>query len=110
MKAPLPNLHPLRLVWDIGKYFLHVRTRNSGTAAWYRCHGPQEAERSRDGEKGVKEPFGRQPPAAPSALTSDGKLKRTRLRQHLGGSVGQASDFSSGRDLAVREFEPRVGL
>ena len=28
----------------------------------------------------------------------------------LGGSVGWASDFSSGRDLAVREFEPRVGL
>ena len=28
----------------------------------------------------------------------------------LGGSVGWASDFSSGHDLAVREFEPRVGL
>ena len=28
----------------------------------------------------------------------------------LGGSVGQASDFSSGHDLEVREFEPRVGL
>ena len=28
----------------------------------------------------------------------------------LGGSVGEASDFSSGHDLAVREFEPRVGL
>ena len=28
----------------------------------------------------------------------------------LGGSVGWASDFSSGHDLTVREFEPRVGL
>ena len=28
----------------------------------------------------------------------------------LGGSVGWASDFSSGHDLAVREFEPCVGL
>ena len=29
---------------------------------------------------------------------------------HLGGSVGWASDFGSGPDLAVHEFEPRVGL
>ena len=30
---------------------------------------------------------------------------------HLGGSDGEASDFSSGCDLAVRdEFKPRVGL
>ena len=29
---------------------------------------------------------------------------------HLGGSVGWASDFSSGHELTVREFEPRVGL
>ena len=29
---------------------------------------------------------------------------------HLGGSVGWASNFGSGHDLAVREFEPRVGL
>ena len=28
----------------------------------------------------------------------------------LGASVGQASDFGSGHDLTVREFEPRVGL
>ena len=27
----------------------------------------------------------------------------------LGGSVGQVSDFSSGHDLTVHEFEPRVG-
>ena len=32
------------------------------------------------------------------------------LTGRLGGSVGGASDFRSGRDLAVREFEPRVGL
>ena len=29
---------------------------------------------------------------------------------HLNGSVGEASDFDSGQDLVVREFEPRVGL
>ena len=28
----------------------------------------------------------------------------------LGGSVSWAADFGSGHDLAVREFEPRVGL
>ena len=28
----------------------------------------------------------------------------------LGGLVGWASDFDSGHDLTVREFEPRVGL
>ena len=28
----------------------------------------------------------------------------------LGGSVGGATDFGSGHDLTVREFEPRVGL
>ena len=28
----------------------------------------------------------------------------------LGGSVGGASDFGSGHDLTVREFEPHVGL
>ena len=29
---------------------------------------------------------------------------------HLGGSVAYASHFGSGHDLAVWEFEPRVGL
>ena len=28
----------------------------------------------------------------------------------LGGSVGSVSDFGSGHDLAVCEFEPRAGL
>ena len=28
----------------------------------------------------------------------------------LGGSVGWASDFGSGHDLTIREFEPHVGL
>ena len=32
------------------------------------------------------------------------------LLGRLGGSVGWASDFGSGHDLAVRGFEPRVGL
>ena len=34
----------------------------------------------------------------------------TETLGHLGGSVGWASDFSSGHDLAAREFEPHVGL
>ena len=29
---------------------------------------------------------------------------------HLGGSVGEVSDFGSGHDVTVCEFEPRVGL
>ena len=29
---------------------------------------------------------------------------------HLGGSVGGASDVGSGHGLAVREFEPHIGL
>ena len=32
------------------------------------------------------------------------------LEGHLGGSVGEASDFSSDRDLMVHEFEPRIRL
>ena len=28
----------------------------------------------------------------------------------LGGSVGRASDFSSGHDLTVHEFKPPIGL
>ena len=31
-------------------------------------------------------------------------------RGRLGGSMGSASDVGSGHDLAVREFEPRIGL
>ena len=48
---------------------------------------------------------------------SDGREKNqcpcsetTRREGRLGGSVGSASDFGSGHDLAAREFEPRVGL
>ena len=37
-------------------------------------------------------------------------LRTILLSGHLGGSVGWASDFGSGHDLAVREFEPHVGL
>ena len=29
---------------------------------------------------------------------------------HLGGSVGEASNFSSGHDLTVGGFKPQVGL
>ena len=55
-----------------------------------------------------------------SNLGSQGEESEHKLEQrncmmkvmlgHPGGSVGQASDFSSGHDLAVREFEPRLGL
>ena len=38
-----------------------------------------------------------------------GALKRM-LSGRLGGSVSRASDFGSGHDLTVCEFEPRVGL
>ena len=37
-----------------------------------------------------------------------GKKKKNQGR--LGGSVSEASDFSSGHDLMVCEFKPRVGL
>ena len=36
--------------------------------------------------------------------------KMCKMLGHLGGSVGLASDFGSGHDLTVCEFEPRVGL
>ena len=38
------------------------------------------------------------------------KNEEMRREGHLGGSVGWASDFSSGRDLMVYEFEPHVRL
>ena len=38
------------------------------------------------------------------------ELLKAASAGHLGGSVGWASDFGSGHDLAVCEFEPRVGL
>ena len=37
-------------------------------------------------------------------------IKTALTKGRLGGSVSRASDFGSGHDLAVREFEPRVGL
>ena len=39
-----------------------------------------------------------------------GTLKKQLVLGTLGGSVGWASDFGSGHDLTVSEFEPRVGL
>ena len=36
--------------------------------------------------------------------------KQKILKGHLGGSVGWVTDFGSGRDLMVCEFEPHVGL
>ena len=38
---------------------------------------------------------------------SFGEEIEIRVLSSLGGSVGQASDVGSGRDLAVCEFEPR---
>ena len=37
-------------------------------------------------------------------------IKENKLLGRLGGSVGWATDFGSGHDLTVREFEPRIGL
>ena len=37
------------------------------------------------------------------------QLKR-RKSGHLGGSVSEVSDFTSGHDIMVRGFEPRAGL
>ena len=36
--------------------------------------------------------------------------KKKATLGRLGGSVGWATDFGSGHDLTVHEFEPRVGL
>ena len=38
------------------------------------------------------------------------ETQRSKADGHLGGSVSEASDFGSGHDLVVREFEPSVGL
>ena len=35
---------------------------------------------------------------------------KKRKQGHMSSSVGWASDFGSGHDLVVREFEPRMGL
>ena len=43
-------------------------------------------------------------------LTTDDSLIGGRALGCLGGSVSKASDFGSGHDLAVHEFEPCVGL
>ena len=37
-------------------------------------------------------------------------FKKIHTEGRLGGSVGKASDFGSGHDLPVCEFEPRVRL
>ena len=45
-----------------------------------------------------------------SRLFTNRRLSMTPVEGHLGGSVSWASDFSSGHDLMIHEFEPRVGL
>ena len=50
--------------------------------------------------------FSSESPAPRSIVGTQGPF----LEGHLGGSVGQASDFSSGHDLTVREFEPCIRL
>ena len=37
-------------------------------------------------------------------------LLKSAFPGRLGGSVGWATDFGSGHDLAVHEFEPRIGI
>ena len=37
-------------------------------------------------------------------------LQKNKVWGHLGGSVGQESNFSSGHDLTTHEFEPHIGL
>ena len=44
------------------------------------------------------------------ALSGVCVLLKLPFSGRLGGSVGEASDFSSGHDLTVRGFEPHVGL
>ena len=46
----------------------------------------------------------------PNLQTYPVGMKITQDTGRLGGSVGWASDFGSGHDLAVRGFEPHVGL
>ena len=41
---------------------------------------------------------------------SKSKVSGNKRRGCLGGSVGGASDFGSGHDLAVHGFEPHIGL
>ena len=48
------------------------------------------------------------PPGSPLESACSGS--KIKFWGRLGGSVGYASDFSSGHDLTVGEFEPRVGL
>ena len=38
------------------------------------------------------------------------RLLKNKILGHLGGSVGWVSDFGSGHDLTVCEFEPRIRL
>ena len=65
------------------------------------------------------EPFGKRtfslPPHSPTFNSSKPLLRisngiKMQALGHLGGSVGRGFDFSSGHDLTVREFEPRVSL
>ena len=44
------------------------------------------------------------------SLPSRNMKQKSKKQGRLGGSVGQASDFGSGHDLTVHEFEPRVRL
>ena len=60
------------------------------------------------GDRGAKGLFGVLKVAPTLFLFS--LLLNVYLLGRLGGSVGEASDFGSGHDLALREFEPRVGL
>ena len=45
-----------------------------------------------------------------SEILREAEAQKKGAWGHLSGSVGWAADFGSGHDLAVREFEPRIGL
>ena len=50
------------------------------------------------------------PPPLLSLSQNKASLKKLKSTGHLGGSVGRASNFSSGHELVVREFEPHIWL
>ena len=70
------------------------------------CPSAGDLKRRRHHDRAAQSGRGRSPS---TAVPGGGRVKSGALG-HLGGSVGRASSFGSGHDLAVREFEPRVGL
>ena len=70
-----------------------------------------------EGKKKVKDAYERAVAQSSKLYVGDQQLwpswelvRNADFQGCLGGSVGWASDFTSGHDLAVREVEPRIGL